>query len=88
MQQLTMLLNGMAMAVPLVGANTPLGQALSKAVVDIGRHIPPGAASPQGEGNAIKEMMLKHQQNRTQMAAQHQAAGGPQTMPPGASGAP
>jgi hypothetical protein len=72
-----MLLNLMAAAIPQVGAGTPLGQALAKAVSDIGRHVPPGSASPQGENNYMREMMQKRLQSGSQMAALGAAGGQP-----------
>ena len=77
-----MLLNGMAMAIAKVGASTPVGQALSKALVDIGKHVPPGSSTPQGEQNAMQAMMQKKMQMAPQMAAM--GAQGPRPPMPGA----
>jgi hypothetical protein len=73
------LLKGMAMVMAMVGPETPLGQSLNKAIADVGKNIPPGAASPQGEQNFMKQMALRH----TQMAPQQAAVAGAQR-PPGA----
>ena len=77
MQAVGALLNGMAMVMPMVGAHTPLGLAIAKALADIGKHIPEGAVSPAGEKNAIEGMMQRQQQMAPQMAAlRSQQAGG------------
>jgi hypothetical protein len=69
MQAAGALLNAMAMVIPLVGAGSPIGQALAKAMVDIGKHVPPGTASPQGESEFVKQMALRQQQMGSQRAA-------------------
>jgi hypothetical protein len=69
LQAVSALLNGMAMVIPLVGAHTPLGQEMAKAMVSIGKHVPPGAASPEGEKNFLAQMALKQQQMGPQKAA-------------------
>lgn len=74
------LLKGMAMVMALVGPETPLGQSLNKAITDVGKHIPPGASSPQGETNFIKQMALRQQQMAPHQAAVAGAA--PHPMPP------
>ena len=63
------LLNAMAMVIPLVGAGSPLGQALAKSMTDIGKHIPPGASSPQGEQQFAQQMLMKQRQMASQRAA-------------------
>jgi hypothetical protein len=73
------LLKGMAMVMAMVGPESPLGQALNKSITDVGKHIPPGASSPQGENNFVKQMALRQQQ-----MAPHQAAAGAMQRPPGA----
>lgn len=78
MQAAGALLNGMAMVIPLVGAQTPLGQAFAKAMIDIGKELPPGATSPQGEQNFLQQMAMRQQQ----MMPQRAAVGG---APPGAA---
>lgn len=74
------LLNAMAMVIPLVGAGSPLGQALAKGMTDIGKHIPPGTSSPQGEQQFAQQMLMKQRQMASQRAAvgsQMPGAGGP-----------
>lgn len=83
MQAVSALLSGMAIVMPLVGPATPLGQAINKAIGDIAKHVPPGASTPQGEGNFLKEMMLKQQQMQSQRAAVGAMGGQPGGMPPG-----
>lgn len=64
----------------MIGPETPLGQAFSKAILDIGKLIPPGTASPQGEDNFMKEMAMKRQQmgpHRAAVASQMPAAPAP-----------
>lgn len=95
MQAVGALLKAMPMVLQMVGAETELGQAVAKALVDIGKHLKPGASSPQGEDNFMKQMMARNQQMRPQMAAlqaQQMRPGPamPQPMPsaPGGGGAP
>ena len=78
------LLNGMALIIPMVGPHTPLGQALAKSITDIGKHVQPGATSPQGEDNFLRQMM----QRRQQMAPHQAALAAQQPQPPGGAGAP
>ncbi len=88
MQAASALVNAMAMLIPKVGAQTPLGQAFAKAITDIGKHLPPGSGSPQGESNFIKQMAMRQQQMGPQRAAMAQQAGAPgpaiAPRPPGA----
>ena len=82
-------LNAMAMVIPLVGAHTPLGQSLAKAMTDIGKHLQPGAASPQGERNFMQQMMQRQQQMAPQRAAvMSQQGPAPGGNPAGAGGPP
>jgi hypothetical protein len=76
------LLNGMAMIIPMVGPATPIGQAIAKALTDIGKHVPPGASSPQGEKNAMQQMMMRQQQMAPHKAAMG-AMGSAPPPPPG-----
>ena len=76
----------MAMAVALVGPGSPLGQKVLKALQDIGKDLPPGAATESGEKNAMQDMMMKQQSMGPAMAAMRPpaAAGGapPSPTPP------
>lgn len=68
-QILQMLLEGMAMALLKFGPASPIGMSLNKAIMDLGKHVPPGAASPQGVSNALKAMALKKMQMQPQQSA-------------------
>lgn len=81
------LLNGMAMVVPLVGANTEIGRALAKAMIDIGKLVPPGSTSPQGESNFVKGMAMRNAQMAPQRAALAAQGGAAPTMTPPPAGA-
>jgi hypothetical protein len=81
LQILQVLLEGMTLALTKIGASTPPGQAVAKAIVDIGKHVPPGATSPQGASNALKAMALRQNQMQPHKAAQ--AAMTPGAPPPG-----
>ena len=83
MQAVGAILNGMAMIIPLVGAGTPVGQALAKAMVDIGKHVQPGAASPQGDNEFVKQMALRNQRMGSQQAAVASQMPPRQMPPPG-----
>jgi hypothetical protein len=67
-------LNAMAMAVPLVGAQSEIGQELLSAMQRIGKKMPPGATSPGGEGNALDALRARQQQTGPMMAALQQRA--------------
>jgi hypothetical protein len=82
MQAAGAILNGMAMVIPLVGAATPLGQAFAKAMMDIGKHIPPGASTPMGEMNQAKQNLMRQQQMASQRSAVGAMGGAPGGAPP------
>lgn len=63
------LLNAMARLIPAVGPATPIGQAIAKAMVDIGKHVQPGSTTPQGEMNFAQRMVQTQQQMMPQRAA-------------------
>lgn len=54
-------------AVPLVGASTPEGQDLLKAIQTLAKHVPPGAVTPQDIKNVIQQLMMKMQQGQQQL---------------------
>ena len=85
MQAVSALLNGMAMVIPLVGAGSPIGQALAKAMVDVGKHVQPGSASPQGDNEFIKQMAMRQQQMGSQRGALGAPGGAGGGAPPGAA---
>ena len=88
MQILSLLLDGMTLALTKIGAGTPAGQAVAKAIVDIGKHVPPGATSPQGASNAMRSMALRQTQMRPHMAVQGGPPPGGGAPPPPGAGAP
>src|SRR5579872_1029260 len=60
-------LSAMAMVVAL-GPTTKIGQAFSDAGAKLGKMVPPGAASPQGQQNFNREMMMRQHQMQPQIA--------------------
>lgn len=81
------LLNAMAMVIPLVGANTELGQALAESIRKIGKHVQPGSATPSGQQNFLRAMALRQQQMGPALAAMRaQGAGNVPTMTPPPAG--
>lgn len=74
------LVDGMALILTKIGASTPLGQAISKSITDIGKHVPPES----GPNDALKAMALK----QTQMQPHQAAMGGATPAPPGGAPAP
>jgi len=78
-------LSAMAMVVAL-GPTTKIGQAFSDAGAKLGKMVPPGAASPQGQQNFNREMMMRQHQMQPQIAAMRAQGGAPQ--PGGAPAAP
>lgn len=86
-QAAAVIVDMLAHALPRVGASTPLGQALAKAMLDIGKHVPPGAGSPQAKQTQLQSLMMKQRQMAPQMAAlqsQGMNAAPPPPSPPGA----
>jgi len=67
----------LALAVPLLGPGSPIGQKILKAMTDIGKDLPPGATTQAGEKNAMESLMMRQQSAGPAMAAQRQG------MPPG-----
>ena len=76
----------MAMVVAL-GPTTKIGMAFSDAGAKLGKMVPPGAASPQGQQNFNRDMMMRQHQMAPQIAAMR-AGAGPGGPPPGAGGPP
>lgn len=91
MQIAQVLLEGMTLALTKLGASSPIGQEIAKALVAIGKHVPPGATSPSGASNAMKMMAMKQNQMAPHAAAQGAMAPGgapPGGAPPPGAGAP
>ena len=63
----------MAMGLAKLSPGSPLAQSFSKAITDIGKNVEPGAASPQGVTNAMKNATA----NQMQMAPHRAAMGAP-----------
>lgn len=77
------LVDGMALLLPKVGASTPLGQAIAKAMIDIGKNLP---ANPM-PNDGLKQMAMKSMQMAPHQAAMKAAAPAPGggAPPPGAA---
>lgn len=87
MQAVGAILNSMAIVIPLVGPGSPIGQALAKAVVDIGKHVAPGSSSPQGEQEFAKQLLLRQAQMGSQQTAMASQAPHPPGQMPGGGAA-
>lgn len=87
-------LKALAAGVALVGPSGPLGQAVLKALQEIGKHLPPGATTEAGEKNAMESQMMQMHRNGPMMAMLRQQAASqqppqsPQAPPPQEGGAP
>lgn len=67
--------NLMVMALNQVGPASPEGQDLLKAINLVGKHVPPGSASPAQQMNQLRALMMRQVQMAPQVAQmQHQAA--------------
>ena len=77
-------LSAIAMVVALA-PTSEIGKAFSEAGMKLGKMVPPGASSPQGQKNFGQQMMMQQHQMAPQMAAMRAQGGAP---PPGAGGAP
>ena len=75
-------------ALPSIGAATPPGKDILKAISSLTKHVPAGAASPGMEQTALQGLMQQSKQEAPQLQAMRAATaqGGPMT--PGAPGAP
>lgn len=78
------LLQLMAAALTKLPPGTPLAKAVSKAHFEIGKEMEPGAASPAGASNAMKNMALQHGRMQPQTGALATQTGGapPPVIPP------
>jgi hypothetical protein len=68
-------------AVQPLGMTTEVGQAITKAISSLAKHVPPGALSPGAEQSVLKQQMLQSRQDQPQSAVLG-ALG--QAQPPGA----
>lgn len=83
-------LSAMAMVVAL-GPTSLIGKAFSEAGMKLGKLVPPGAASPQGQKNFGQQMMTQQHQMAPQVAAmraQGMPGGAPGGAPPPGAGGP
>ena len=79
-----------------VGAASPMGKDIAKAIYDLNKHVPAGAVSPAAENNQLEALRMRQMQMAPQMAAMRAMSGGagvgggaPPGLPgPGAGGAP
>lgn len=75
------------MALTKIPPGSPLSQAISESMTRIGKHLEPGAASPAGVSNAMKQMATQQMQmapHRAAMGAPPPGAGAPSPPAPGA----
>lgn len=75
--------------VPMVGAGSPIGEAVLKALQSLAKHVPPGAVPPGVEQSTMQQAMQRQRQNATLMAAMQAARAqgnqGNQQQPPQAA---
>jgi hypothetical protein len=80
-----------------VGAASPMGKDIAKAIYDLNKHVPAGAVSPAAENNQLEALRMRQMQMQPQMAALRAMSGGgagagggapPGAPGPGAGGAP
>jgi hypothetical protein len=71
------LLSGMAGTLMLAGPSTPLGQALNKAIMDIGKHVPPDP----GPNDTFRQMAQREGQMAPHAAALQAAVPKPAAPP-------
>ena len=72
-----MALKALEAAVPLLGATSEEGRDVLQSMTRLGRHVPPGAVTPQDMMNTLKAMVMKQQQFGQQMQAMKGAAAAP-----------
>jgi hypothetical protein len=81
MQKLALLVGEMPSILADVGATSEAGQAITKAITLLAKHVPPGSSSPAGKRNEIQDMALKNTQNSALMQ-QIQSRGAQPGAPP------
>jgi len=72
----------MSQTLPLVGAASEPGIALSDAIKKLVKYVPPGTVGPAADQNAMQQLQMRQAQAGPQMAAMRQQA----AAPPGAGG--
>jgi hypothetical protein len=60
-----------------VGAASPMGKDIAKAIYDLNKHVPAGAVSPAAENNQLEALRMRQMQMAPQMAALRAMSGGP-----------
>ena len=77
-----------------VGAASPMGKDIAKAIYDLNKHVPAGSVSPAAENNQLEALRMRQMQMAPQMAALRSmggaggGAGGPPGLPGAAPGGP
>jgi hypothetical protein len=69
-----------------VGAASPMGKDIAKAIYDLNKHVPAGAVSPAGEMNQLDGLRQHMMQQAPQMAAMKAMSGGGAGPPSGLPG--
>jgi hypothetical protein len=59
----------MTQALPLLGVSSEPGQDILDAIERLSKHIPPGSVTDADKKNQLQSLMMKHQQQASQMAA-------------------
>lgn len=67
LQKLGIVLKLLTDTLPLVGANSEMGQEILKILPRLSKMVPAGSTTPAGERNGLENMMLANQQNNQQM---------------------
>jgi len=75
-KRIGLILDAIAETVPLVGAASEAGQALTEAMRKLAKFVPPGAVSPADKMNATRAQMLKQQQQGALMSKMTAAGAG------------
>lgn len=93
LQQLGVAVKQLEKLVPLVGANSELGQTILKALPQLAKFSPPGAVTPAGERNVLEGAMMQNQRQapllemlRQRMAGAGGGGGAPGGAMPGGGG--
>lgn len=88
MQKLALLVGELPSLLAMLGATSEAGQAVTKAITLLAKHVPPGSASPAGKRNEIQDMAMQQTQNSALMQSMQQRGGAPGGAPPPQPGAP
>ncbi len=88
MQKLALLVGELPSVLAMVGATSEAGQAVAKCITMLGKHVPPGSASPAGKRNEIQDMAMQQTQNSALMQSMQQRGAPGGAPPPPQPGAP